>query len=126
MLSFRFLLPGVLWIIGMGLLFFTPHNDPQHIYFGMIPSRSILHGIMFLGFVHIWTGACKKQLKHDSLRRKAILLVFGVAVAIALVIELLIFLVGINSSFSFWNLLFDIIGASLGVLTFKLLYQQCY
>ncbi len=110
----------------MLLLFSAPQSDPPHTYFGTIPSRSILHGIMFLGFVHIWIGACKKQLKHDSLRRKAIYLIFGIAVSLSLITELTVFLTGISPIFSLWNLLFDIVGASLGILTFKLLYQQCY
>ena len=81
---------------------------------------------MFLGFVHIWIGACKKQLKRPQIRQKAIVLVFGAAVILSLISELVIFLVGINPTFSLWNLLFDVAGASLGILTFKLLYKQCY
>ncbi len=76
--------------------------------------------------MHIWIGAFKKQLKHGSIRSKAIKLVFGVAFILALITELVVYLVGINSMFSLWNLLFDIVGAALGILTFKLLYQQCY
>lgn len=125
-MSFRYFIPGILWILAMALLFFEPLHDPPHTYFGTIPSRSILHGIMFLGFAHIWIGACKKQLKHAEVRRKAIRIVFIVSIALALISELIILLFIANQSFSLWNLLFDIIGASLGILTFKLLYQQCY
>ncbi|NRA11488.1 MAG: hypothetical protein HRT57_06005 [Crocinitomicaceae bacterium] len=110
----------------MGLLFLAPQSNPPHTYFGMIPSRSILHGIMFLGFVHLWIGAFKKQLKLGSVRLKAIKIVFGAAFIFALITELVLYLVGLNSMFSLWNLLFDIVGAALGILTFKLLYQQCY
>lgn len=76
--------------------------------------------------MHIWIGAFKKQLKHASLRNRAVKLVFASAFIFALITELVVYLVGINSMFSFWNLLFDIVGAALGILTFKLLYQQCY
>ncbi|MDC0099059.1 hypothetical protein OAI90_02125 [Crocinitomicaceae bacterium] len=125
-MSLRHFIPGVLWVLVMGLLFLAPQSNPPHTYFGTIPSRSILHGIMFLGFVHIWIGALKKQLKHASIRNKAVKLVFGSALILTLITELIVFLVGINSMFSLWNLLFDIVGAALGILTFKLLYQQCY
>jgi len=110
----------------MGLLFLAPQSDPPHVYFGTIPSRSILHGVMFLGFVHIWIGACKKQLKHDSIRRKAIIMVYGTAIGLSLITETVVYLSGISSVFSLWNLLFDIVGSSLGILTFRILYRQCY
>jgi len=125
-LSFRFLIPGLLWTAAMGLLFSTPQNDPPYLYFGFLPARALLHCLLFLGFVHIWIGACKKQLKHDKLRKNAIPIVFAIAILLALSSELLIFGFGINVSFSLWNLIFDIIGACLGILTFKLLYQSCY
>ena len=81
---------------------------------------------MFWGFVHIWCGALKKQLKYDSLRRKAELIVFLGAICIALIAELIIYLADIAPGIGFWNLAFDIVGSSIGVLTFRLLYRSCY
>lgn len=125
-MSLRYYIIGILWLFVMGLLFSTPQSDPPQTYFGTIPSRSILHGIMFLGFVHIWIGACKKQLKYAHLRRHSILYVFTVSVILSITSEMLIYYFSINEYFNVWNLLFDIIGAFLGILTFKLLYRQCY
>jgi len=110
----------------MWLLFLTPQNDPPELYFGVLPSRSLLNCLLFLGFVHIWIAALKKQLRHEKIRHKAIPIVFGSALFLALFSELVIYISGINSTFCFWNLLFDVIGASLGILTFKLLYKSCY
>jgi hypothetical protein len=125
-LNIRFYIPGILWLLAMGLLFFTPQSDPPHLFFELIPSRAVLHGILFLGFVHIWVGACKKQLKRDTIRRNAFWIVFAVSTGLAIVSETLVYLIGINPYFSFWNFLFDLIGSCLGILTFKLLYRECY
>ena len=122
----RYFIPGLLWFCAMVLLLFTPQNNPENFFFGTIPSVSFLHGILFLGFVHIWTGACKKQLTYGLLRNRAMYLVFGVAVVIAILSVLCTFLYGVFIKYCLWNLLFDLTGASLGILTFKLLYRKCY
>lgn len=125
-MSLRYFVPGVVWLCFMALLFLTPQTDPPREFFGFLPSRSVLHGVLFMGFVHIWIAAFKKQLKHEHIRRKAVLLVFCIAMGLSIISEFVVFLAGINPSFSYWNLIFDIAGSGLGILTFKLLYQSCY
>ena len=125
-MSFRYFIPGILWLVPTGLMLLPPQYSTGSLFFGSVPSVSFLHGILLLGLVHIWIGACKKQLKYSLLRRRAIYLVYGSAILISILTEASSFLYGVHFKYCIWNLLFDIIGASLGILTFKLLYRKCY
>ncbi len=110
----------------MILLFLTPIQDEDNLFFGCIPARSIVHFALFWGFVHIWIGTLKKQLKNETIRRKAFLITFVSAVVLALLSEAIMLMLGISDSFSFWNLIFDLLGSCLGIITFRLLYTSCY
>lgn len=122
----RIVFLGVAWLVVMMLLFFTPNHSPQIYYFDTIPSRSIIHGILIWGFVHIWIAALKKQLKYEFLKRNAFVLVFSSAIIISIISEFATYGLNISYYFNFWNLIFDFIGAFIGVLSFRLLYAQCY
>lgn len=110
----------------MFLLFLTPVKDSNNLFFGCIPARSIVHFALFWGFVHIWIGACKKQLKNEMLKRRAFVITFSAAVLLAILSETIMYLTGISNAFSYWNLIFDLIGSGLGILTFRVLYSSCY
>lgn len=125
-MSLRFFIVGILWTGIMILLFITPFNESQPVYFDCVPARAIIHGALFWGFVHIWLGTCKKQLKYEVLKRKAFLIVFIAALIFALLSELGMYLFGIAPSFNLWNLAFDLLGAGIGLLTFRILYASCY
>jgi len=125
-LSLRIALLGIIWFLAMVFLFTTPITSDCSLFFNAIPARAIVHFFLFWGFTHIWIGAFKKQLKFESLRKNAIVLVFGIACLIALISELLIYLVGSSSGFGFWNIAFDVLGAMIGVISFRLLYATCY
>jgi len=125
-LNLRIVFLGVAWLFVMALLFFTSSQESQVYYFDMIPSRSLIHGLLMWGFVHIWIAALKKQLKHEFLKRNAFVIVFSSAVMIALGSELAIYGYQLSSCFSVWNLFFDILGACIGIISFRILYSQCY
>jgi hypothetical protein len=110
----------------MVLLFLTPVGELQPIYFDVVPARSIVHCFLFWGFVHIWIGACKKQLKYEFIRRKAFFFVFIAALILALISEITMVLFNVSPGISYWNLLFDLVGSGLGMLTFRVLYASCY
>jgi hypothetical protein len=110
----------------MILLFITPYGESQPVYFDCVPARAFIHCALFWGFVHIWLGTCKKQLKYESLKRKAFSIVFLAALIFALLSELGMYLFGIAPSINLWNLAFDLLGAGLGLLTFRILYASCY
>lgn len=126
MIPFRLLLPGIAWIMLMALVFYTPLNDSCPIYFGCVPARSFVHLFMFLGFTHIWLGIVKKQLKYETLRERAFPIVAGFAVLLAVASEISLYASGFLPWFNGWNLFFDLVGASLGMGTFHLLYRSCY
>jgi hypothetical protein len=107
----------------MFFLFLSPVKDNDNLFFECIPARSIVHFVLFLGFVNIWIIACKKQLNSEILRRKAIALTFLAAVILTFLSETIIYLTGVSDSFSYWNLIFDLIGSCLGILTFRILYR---
>ena len=125
-MSLRFFLPGAIWFGAMLLLFFTRTADPT-IYFKTIPAMSIIHGVLFWGFVHIWISACKKQGKYEFLRKNAIKLVFLSAMVLMALLESVVHLVAAPSAgHTLWNIVFDLIGSLLGLLSFRLLYANCY
>lgn len=125
-MNLRIVFLGVAWLFIMMLLFFTPNHTPQTYYFNTIPSRSIIHGLLSWGFVHIWIAALKKQLKYEFLKRNAFILVLSASILISIISELAIYGLQISSYFNFWNLFFDIFGAFIGIISFRLLYAQCY
>jgi hypothetical protein len=110
----------------MFLLFLTPIKDSENLFFECIPARSLIHFSLFWGFVHIWVIACKKQLKNELFRRRAFTFTFLAAVVLALLSELVMYLAGVSTLFSNWNLIFDLVGSGLGILTFRVLYSSCY
>lgn len=122
----RYFIPGVVWTIAMWLLFLTPVTEPVHRLAGGIPSRSVIHCVMFLGFSHLWLAGFKKQLKYEVLRRKSFIIVPAFAFLMILVSELVIGFAGLSVGIEFWNIIFDAVGAIFGILSFKLLYNQCY
>ncbi len=125
-MNLRIVFLGVAWLFVMALLFFTSSQESQVHYFDIIPSRSLIHGLLMWGFVHIWIAALKKQLKYEFLKGNAFLIVFSSAVILALVSELAIYGCHLSTCFSFWNLFFDILGACIGIISFRILYSQCY
>ena len=125
-MSLRFFLPGVIWFGAIVLLFFIPASG-QTIYFKMIPALSIIHGVFFWGFVHIWIGACKKQGKYANIRKNAFKLVFASALVLTAILELLVYLITASlPDYIFWNIVFDLFGSVLGLLSFRVLYANCY
>ncbi|MFK7787777.1 MAG: hypothetical protein AB8B56_21830 [Crocinitomicaceae bacterium] len=126
MIPLRLLLPGIAWVLLMMLVFYTPLTDRCFIYFGCVPARSFVHLFMFMVFSHIWLGVCKKQLKYMHIRERAFPIVLGAALLFAVTSEISLYAFGFLPWFNGWNLLFDLIGASLGMGTFHLLYRSCY
>ena len=125
-MNLRIVLLGVAWLFVMTLLFFTPRQSTQILYFEVIPARALIHGLLMWGFVHIWIAALKKQLKHEFLKRNAFKIVFSSAILIAAGSEMAIYGCQLSSCFSFWNLFFDILGACIGIISFRILYSHCY
>ena len=110
----------------MILLFATPLSLDAEMFFNLFPSRSIVNFVLFWGLVHIWIGACKKQLKYDKLRKNAFPIVFGIAVFIAIISEAVIYGFNTMVPFNYWSLMFDMLGALFGIASFRLLYASCY
>ena len=50
----------------------------------------------------------------------------GHIIILALVSKLAIYGCHLSTCFSFWNLFFDILGACIGIISFRILYSQCY
>lgn len=126
MIPFRLLLPGIVWVLLMALVFYTPITDRSLIYFECVPARSFVHLFMFMVFTHIWLGICKKQLKYEAIRDRAFQIVMGLAILLAVLSEVSLYEFGFLPWFNGWNLFFDILGATFGMGTFHLLYRSCY
>ena len=125
-MNLRIVLLGTIWFGVMLLLFFSPVKEPQTIYFWGIPSKSIIHGLLFWGFAHIWSATLKKQLKYEFLKTHTLKIVLVGSLVIAILIESIIFMLAHYPHFSFWNLFFDVLGICGGLVSFRLLYAKCY
>jgi hypothetical protein len=110
----------------MWLLFLTPVDEPILRVFGGLPARSLLHGVLFAGFSHLWLSGLHRQLKYAILKKKAFVLVPVVAITTIFAAESICWFQRSNSELLFWNLLFDFSGTLLGILSFRLLYNKCY
>ncbi len=110
----------------MALLFLTPLPPGYTVYFNLIPGRSLVLGLLFWGFTHIWLVSLKKQMKSEMLRRKAFVIVTTAALLIMLASEANRLITGRYLSVAFADMFFDLIGFGLGILSFRLLYTKCY
>jgi hypothetical protein len=110
----------------MWLLFLTPVNTPIAHAFGDVPARSLLHGVLFVGCSHLWLSAFNRQLKYPALKKNAFVIVPLIAVVTIIPAELIGWYLVESTSLTTWNLIFDMAGASLGILSFRLLYNNCY
>jgi len=110
----------------MLLLFATPVPTDHPVYFGVIPARALIHGILFWGFTHVWIGTLKKQMKFEVVRRKAIPIVFVASLILMLIAEGMNMAYGMKHVHCFANSWFDLLGTGIGILSFRLLYVGCY
>lgn len=108
----------------MLLVFITPTPIKEQLYFNLIPSRSIVHCFLFIGFVHILIGAFRKQRKYESLRANAEFITLLFAALWIIIAVILGFGLGYQTTISGWNLLFDCLGSLIGIGTYKLLYRS--
>lgn len=122
----RCLLPAIIWYMIMWLLFLTPVNTPIVHAFGEVPARSLLHGVLFVGCSHLWLSGFHRQLKYPILKKKAFLIVALIATVTILATELIGWFRIESVPLTTWNLVFDSVGTSLGILSFRLLYNNCY
>jgi len=124
--SLRLLFPGLAWSLLMILVIAAPIKNNFVVFFDFVPGIGALHGLLFLGFVHIWIAALKKQLKHDQLRKKAIPLVLMVAITLILLVNSYLYLNMSALEVFILHIGIDLAGAFLGLLTFKFLYYGCF
>ncbi|MDB3906003.1 hypothetical protein OAK35_03450 [Crocinitomicaceae bacterium] len=122
----RYLLPGTIWYLFMWLLFLTPVDEPILRVFGGLPARSLIHGLLFVGFSHLWLSGLNRQLRYAVLKKKAFVIVPAVAIISIVAAESIYWIQHANSELLLWNLLFDIVGSVMGILSFRLLYNKCY
>jgi hypothetical protein len=81
---------------------------------------------MFMGLVHMGVVGCMKQLKYAKLRKHAFLIVFSAAIIIGLVAEVAMVYFGKQQYFRIWNIVFEVLGSTVGIVSFKLMYRNCY
>ncbi len=110
----------------MWLLFFTPVDEPILRVFGELPARSLVHGLLFVGFSHLWLSGLNRQLRYAVLKKKAFVIVPAVAIVTIASAESIYWFQNANSELLLWNLVFDISGTGMGILSFRLLYNKCY
>lgn len=110
----------------MWLLFLTPVDDPIFRVLGGLPARSLIHGLLFVGFSHLWLSGLNRQRRSAVLKRKAFVIVPFAAVLTIVSAETIYWIEHANKELLLWNLVFDVCGTALGILSFRLLYNKCY
>lgn len=110
----------------MILFFFNRPSADHPIYFGVIPARALVNGILFWGFTQIWNVAFKKQMKYESIRDKSFLIVGAAAALLILLSETMAVSMGMPSQYCLANVLIDLLGCGLGILSFRLVYHGSY
>jgi len=110
----------------MWLLFLTPVDQPIVMALGDIPARSLVHGVLFVGFAHLLLAGFHRQLKYPILKSKAFVLIPAMAAVTMAAGELVCWFMSGSVDLLLWNLLFDAVGTGLGILSFRLLYYKCY
>lgn len=125
-MNLRILFLGLGWLFVIILVFFSKNEVSHTYYFDVIPSKAIMHGLLFWGFSHIWIAGLKKQLKYEFLKRNTFKIVFGSSIILAFSLELLVVELNYVPHFNYWSLIFDVLGTCGGIMSFRLLYAQCY
>lgn len=122
----RYLLPGAVWYLFIWLLFLTPVDEPYMTVLGDIPARSLVNGLLFVGFSHLLLSGFHRQLKYPILKKKAFVLVPLLALGTIIAGELVCWIESGSQALLLWNLLFEFVGTGLGILSFRVLYNKCY
>ena len=125
-MSIRIFLVGICWLAVMILIFSTPLSVDHPVYFGLIPARALVHGILFWGFTQIWNVALKKQMKFEVVRDKSFLIVGIAAVVLICLSEITSVIHGMSTQHCYINVLFDLMGCGLGILSFRIVYAGSY
>ncbi len=110
----------------MWLLFSTPVVEPLYRMAGGIPARSLIQAVLFVGLSHLFLAGFKKQLKYEVLRRRAFVIVLSLVLLNIVLSEAIAYHQHVRLGILGWNILFDILGAGFGFMSFRLLYRQCY
>ena len=105
--------------------FAAPSETDSIVYVEIDPGNSILHSLLFLGFVHVWISALKKQLKYDSIRRNAIPIVLVIGATLALLVNSYFYLNFSTLKIFSIHLGLDLVGVLFGFITFKFIYRGC-
>lgn len=121
----RLFLPAIAWLALMSSFFFRHYGFDQKWNWGGFTNDSVMHGVLFLGNTHIWIVIFKKQLYFQYLKENAIKLAFILGIAMIFVVESIRYLYSFSNYFNYWNVLCDIIGVSLGIGIFRLVYRRC-
>ena len=120
----RYLLPGMCWLVLIALLSLTPGNEiPSHV-FSLIAFDKLMHWFFYGMLTHLWLVGLKKQYRYKQLKKYALYYVVPAAILFGISIELIQGAYIEGRYFEGWDILANMIGAGMGVGLFVLIYGK--
>lgn len=120
----RYILPGLLWLVLILLLSLTPGNEiPAHV-FSLIAFDKLMHWFFYAMLTHLWLVGLKKQYRYKTLKKNALKVVVPAVIALGVLIEIIQGTYIEGRFFEGWDILANVIGSGMGVGLFVLIYGK--
>lgn len=123
---FRFILPGLLWLITVVGLSLTPGSELQRTDWFVFEFDKVVHTGIYALLVHLWLTGFKRQRVNRFFRDKAYPLVISLAIAIGVVIEFLQGAFIYGRVFDIYDIIANVVGVCVGTCGFYFLYRNYY
>jgi VanZ family protein len=119
----RYLLPGISWLIALLLLSLTPGNEMPHVN-NIFAFDKIMHSLFYAGLTHLWLVGLKKQYRSVFLKRHTLRIVVPSAILLGVLVEILQGTVVEGRFFEGWDIVANSVGCFIGVLFFRIIYGK--
>ena len=120
----RYLLPGICWLILVLLLSLTPGEEmPQHVV-SLVAFDKLMHWFFYGMLTHLWLVGLKKQYYSVYLKRNAVWIILSSVIVLGIIIEFLQGEFVSGRFFEIWDILANIIGCLMGILLFRIIYGK--
>jgi VanZ family protein len=120
----RYLLPGIFWLLLILLLSLTPGEEiPQHV-FSLVAFDKLMHWLFYGLLTHFWLVGLKKQYRSPRLKKNALYFVIFGAVVLGVSIEVIQGQFISGRFFEGWDILANCIGCFMGIGLFTLIYGK--
>lgn len=123
---FRFILPGLIWLVILVVLSLAPGNELQRTDWFFFDFDKVVHTGIYGFLVHLWLTGFKRQRSRRFFREYAFAIVISSSVALGIAIEFIQGAFIFGRVFDIYDIVANVIGVGAGTGFFYLLYRNYY